>query len=117
MGGITTKCLSILAANMAGSSLPTYIAIGIGSTAFVSGNTALVSESDRNQINTTDLSTGEEVTFISNWTPVEISGTILKEQGTFTTGSDMLARNVLAGSLVFDGESELQIQQTFKFFI
>jgi len=29
----------------------------------------------------------------------------------------MSSRNVLTGSLVFDGEQELQIQQTYKFFI
>jgi len=115
--GITTTGMSIIAANLTGSALPTHIAIGLGSTAYASGNTALVSESDRNQINIYDLSTAKQVTMISNWAPSEISGTILKEFGTMTTGSAMLNREVLTGSMVFTGEQELQIQQTIKFFI
>ena len=54
---------------------------------------------------------------IADWSPNDISGTIMKEFGTFTAGSAMLNREVLAGSLVFDGEQELQVQQTIKFMI
>ncbi len=115
--GITTTALNVIATNMTGSSLPNAIAVGTSGTAFASGNTALAVETDRNVINTNDLTVNEQVTFISNWAPAEISGTILKEHGTFTLGSLMLNREVLTGSLVFDGEQELQIQQTFKLFI
>lgn len=111
--GMVTGGLSVIAANMIGSALPTHIAVGIGSTAYVSGNTALVSEFDRNQIDTNDLSVNEEVTMITNWSPNDISGCILKEYGTMTAGSTLLNREVLTGSLVFDGESELQIQQKY----
>ena len=111
--GVTTAGLSVVAANMAGSALPTHIAIGISGLAYASGNTVLGSETDRNQIDTYDLGTTEEITMIANWTPLEISGTILREYGTMTAGSEMLNREVLAGSLVFDGEQELQIQNTF----
>jgi len=113
--GITTNGLSVIAANMTGSALPTYIAIGIGSDVYASGNIALDAESDRNQINSTDLTTPKEVTFIANWSPQEISGTILHEFGAITTGSTLINREVLTGSLVFDGEQELQIQQTYTF--
>ena len=113
--GITTVGLSVIAANMTGSALPTHIAIGISGVAYASGNTALGSETDRNQLEPPDLGTPEQVTMIATWGALEISGTVLKEYGTFTgIGSQMLNREVMAGSLVFDGEQELQIQQTFQ---
>jgi len=115
--GITTTALSVISANMIGSALPAYIAVGTSGTTFTSGDTALAVETDRNQINTSSLTTPEEVTLVANWTPLEISGTVLKEYGVMTLGSSMLNREVLAGSLVFTWEQELQIQQTFKFFI
>lgn len=116
---IVTEALNVIPAIITGSygfyPGSAYIAIGTGSSTVVSGNTTLLAESDRNLIDTGDLSTAEEVTYIANFSTVELSGTIMKEYGTFTTGSAMLNREVLAGSLVFDGEQELQIQQTFKF--
>ena len=114
--GITTAGLSICAAALVGSYVGNhYIGVGIGSTAYVSGNTVLVSEFDRNQIDTNDLSTAKQATFYANWSTNDISGCILKEYGMFTAGSQMLNREVLTGSLVFDGEQELQIQQTILF--
>ena len=115
--GIVTNGLSVIAANMVGSSLPTRIAIGTSGTAFASGQTSLAEESDRNLITDSDLTTAKQVTLIGNFSPPEISGTILREFGSFTTGSSMLDRQVLNGSLVFNGEQELQIQETFNFFI
>ena len=47
--GTTTAGLSVAAANMTGSALPTHVAVGIGSTAYASGDTVLVSEFDRNK--------------------------------------------------------------------
>ena len=116
--GITTIGLSVCAASLAGSYTTNhYIAVGAGSTTPVSGNTVLVDEFDRNQIDTNDLSLDEQVTFIANWSPNDISGLDMKEFGTFTLGSQMLNREVLTGSLVFTGEQELQVQQTIKFTI
>ena len=120
MTGITTRGLYVCAAAMGGSAAyPTYTAIGMGSTAFTSGDTALVEEFDRNIIDTYDFTTAEQITYISNWSPTEISGCILAEVGVMNSGlgGAMSSRNVLAGSLNFDGESELQIQQTYKFYI
>ena len=114
--GITQQGLDIIAANMTGSGLVTATAVGSGDTAFAVSQTALVSETDRNAFSTSDLSVGSEVTFTTDWSVTDISGTILKEHATFTTGSIMLNREVLTGSLVFDGEQELQIQYTLKFF-
>ena len=121
MAGILTNALSVLPAIMSGSYdfFPgsAYIAIGTSGLTFASGNTRLGSEFDRNLIDTGDLSTTEQVTYTANWAPQEVSGLILREFGTLQLGSHMLNRQVLTGSVVFDGESELQIQQTFKFFI
>jgi len=114
--GIVTNGLNILAASLAGSySGNQWIAVGTSGTTFASGNTTLGSEFDRNQINTNDLSTNEQVTMYANWSPNDISGCILKEFGVMTAGSQMLNREVMTGSLVFDGEQELQIQQTVLF--
>ena len=116
--GITTAGLSVCAASLAGSygTSNHWIAVGTSGLTYVSGNTVLGSEFDRNQIDTNDLSTPEQVTFYANWSPNDISGCIMREHGMFTaTGSQMLNREVLTGSLVFDGEQELQIQSVFLF--
>jgi hypothetical protein len=116
--GITTHGLSICAAALTGSYIRAlYIGVGSTDTAYVSGDTALVNEFERNQVDTYDLSTAEQVTLYANWTPNDISGGVVKEFGTFTLGSALLNREVLTGSLVFTGEQELQIQQTIKFLI
>lgn len=115
--GITVGGLSVIAANMAGSALPIDIAIGTSGVAFTSGQTTLGSEVDRNLINDNDLTTVKQVTFIANYTPTEMSGLSIQEFGTFTSGNTMLDRQLLTGSLVFDGEQELQIQETFSFSI
>jgi len=121
--GITTIGLNVVAAALAGSYTGYhYIAVGISGTTFASGNTTLGSEffdsegyPNRNQIDTNDLSTNEQVTMVANWGPSDISGCVLKEFGVMTAGSTMLNREVLTGSLVFDGEQELQVQQTVLF--
>ena len=114
--GLTTAGLSIVAAALGGSyTTNQWIAIGTSGTAYVSGNTALAVEFDRNRIDTNDLTTTEQVTMIANWSPNDISGAVVREHGVFTAGSQMLNREVITGSLVFDGEQELQVQQTFVF--
>ena len=120
MAGITTNGLYVAAAAMGGSvAYPTYIAVGTSGLAFASGNTTLGSEVDRNIIDTQDFTTAEQVTLIANWSPTDISGCIMKEVGVFNSGAGgaMSSRNVLTGSLVFDGEQELQVQQIYRFFL
>ena len=118
---IVVSGLNIARTSLAGSNLlgtgEGYIAIGTGSQTMVSGLNSLVDGTDRNQVNTIDLTTNEQATFIANWSPPEISGTILTEFGLSTTGSVFMNIETLTGSQVFDGEQELQIQQTIKFFI
>ena len=115
--GITTLGISVIAANMTGSSLITHCAIGSGDTAYASGNTVLAGENERNAFSTTDLSAAKEVTYTTDWSPVEVSGLVIKEHAMMTAGSAMVNREVLTESLVMDGEAELQIKQTYKFFI
>ncbi len=115
--GITTLGMSVIAASMTGSALPTAIGIGTSGIAYASGNTILGSEVERNLYSTSDLSSAKEVTFTADWSPVEVSGLIIKEHGMFTAGSTMLNREVLTGSLVMTGEEELQVKQTFQFYI
>lgn len=115
--GIVTQGLSICASALAGSygANGFYIGVGKSGLTYVSGNTILGSEFDRNPVDTYDLTTAEQITMYANWSPNNISGCVLREFATFTLGSAMLNREVLTGSLVFDGEQELQIQQTIKF--
>ena len=113
--GAVTGALDVIAANMAGSAIPLKIAIGTSGLTFASGQTTLGSEVDRNLINDADLTTSQQVTLISNFTPTEISGLSIREFGTFTSGGTMLDRQVLNGSIIFDGEQELQVQETFSF--
>jgi len=115
--GITTLGMSVIAANMTGSALPTATAIGTSGIAYASGNTALGVEVERNLYSTSDLASAKEVTFTTDWSPVEVSGIIVKEHGMFTAGSTMLNREVLTGSLVMTGEEELQVKTTYKFYI
>jgi len=115
--GMTTGGLSVCAAALGGSySANHYIGVGTSGLTYASGNTALGNEFDRNQVDTNTLSVGEQVTMISNWSAFDISGCVLKEFGMFTAvGSQLINREVMAGSLVFDGEQELQIQNTILF--
>jgi hypothetical protein len=116
--GITTRGLSVCAAALAGSYVGNhFMAVGISGTAFNVSQTTLGSEFDRNQIDTNDLSTVSQVTLICNWSPLDISGCVLREFGVFTSSNNMLSRNLITGSLVFDGEQELQIQDTIKFYL
>jgi len=115
--GVTNNAKSVIAANMTGSALSTHMAVGAGSTIFSASQTTLVSEWDRNSLSSVDTATPYEVTLICDFTPVEMSGLSMREFGTFTLGSVMLNRETVTGSVVFDGEQGLQIQQTFKFYL
>ena len=118
MTGILLGGLDVCSAAIAGSYDENHwIAVGTSGAAYASGNTALASEFGRQQVDTNDLTTQYQVTSTANWSPSEISGCVLKEFGLTTTGSKFASRNLLTGSLVFDGEQELQLQQTLTFFM
>jgi len=114
---IVSGAMSVIAACMTGSAFPTHCAIGRSGGTVNTGNTALGSEFDRNAHSSTDLSVAGEVTFVTDFSATEMSGTVLREFGTFTTGSTMLNHETLTGSATFTGDEELQIRQTFKLFI
>jgi hypothetical protein len=101
---------------MGGGSLPAFIAIGIGSSTVTSGNTALLTEIDRNTITTYDPSVSKEITYITDFSSTELSGILLKEFGLFdlSSGGILFQREVI-GSVQFDGSLELQIQMTHKY--
>lgn len=115
--GITNNGLNIIAANMTGSALVVAAAVGSGGTAFNINQSGLQYERLRSFLDTTDLIAAGEITFNTTFSPVEVSGLIFREFGHFTVGSVMLNREVINGSFVFDGEEELNIQQTIKFFV
>ena len=119
MASITDDALDITAACVGGSQVqPSHIAVGQDNTAFSPTQTTLFDETDRNQIDTRNFSINGQVTLIANWSPTDISGTIMREVGVFNSGAGglMYSRNVLTGSLVFDGEQELQVQQTYGYY-
>jgi len=100
----------------ASGTTPTHFAIGSGDTAFNITDTALAKEYDRNEITTTDLSVGQNTTFIANFSSTEISGTVFREFGMLNNaaGGNLYHREVLIGSLSFEGDRELQLQTTYK---
>ena len=57
--------------------VPTYFIIGTGSSTVASGNTSLVTTTDRQAITGSDVSTLFKVEYIGDWTSVEMSGTQL----------------------------------------
>jgi len=116
---LTTDCLKSLAGLMGGSgAIPSHIAIGIGSSTAVSGNTALLTESDRNSLTTIDLSVAKDVTYIADYSATELSGTTMFEWGLFNaaTAGSMFMREII-GSIAFAGDLEMQIQSTLRFSI
>lgn len=115
--GITNIGLQGTALAFGGSaSIPTHSAIGTGTTAFNVTGTAMATETDRNAFTSTSYA-GSEVTFISDYSSTEISGTNFTEFGTFNSGAGgtMFQREVITGSEVFAGDRELQLQVAFRF--
>ena len=100
-----------------------YTAIGAGSTTITVGDTTLNSEFDRNILIQPEqdlqdllIVEGANVTAISNFSSVEMSGLTVREFGTFNTAisGTMFNREVI-GSVTFDGSIELQTHNTFRF--
>lgn len=114
---IVDNGLNEIAKLMTGSGIiPKFIAIGTGSATVTSGTFTLTTETDRNAISTYDVNSVGQVTFISDFSAGEISGTTLTEFGLFnaSTGSGIYQKEVI-GSQVFDGTNELQVQMQYRF--
>jgi len=115
---ITTVGLESIS-NIIGASgtVPGFIGIGSGTTAAAIGDTALEYETDRNAVTSTDITLSKTTTWIADFSSTEISGLTFTEFGLFNSGAggDMFHRQVV-GSIAFEGDRELQVQTTFKFF-
>jgi hypothetical protein len=115
---VTTNGLSAIAAiiGASGLSVPTHFAIGSGNTAANIADTTLENEWDRNAVTSRDLTIAKSVTWIGDFSSVEVSGLALTEFGLLNSaaGGNLFHRDVI-GSIQFDGEVELQLQTTFRF--
>ena len=74
----------------------THMAVGTGTTAAAAGNTALVSETDRNALTSTTV-TDNAVAYVATWAAGDATAAIT-EAGIFDAASsgDMLARTVFS---------------------
>ena len=74
----------------------THMAVGTGSTAAAAGNTALVTETDRNALTSTTV-TDNAVAYVATWAAGDATAA-LTEAGLFDAASsgDMLARTVFS---------------------
>jgi len=109
--------VATIAGVMGGSGIiPTHLAIGTGSDTITAGDTTLLTEGDRNELTSTDTSVAKDVTYTADFGSVEISGTTLTEFGLFnaSTAGSMFNREVISAD-TFEGDRELQIQNTFRF--
>ena len=82
----------------------THMAVGTGTTAAAAGNTALVTETDRNALTSTTV-TNNAVAYVATWAAGDATAA-LTEAGIFDASSsgDMLARTVF--SVVNKGASD-----------
>ena len=121
---MTNISLSGAAALLTGSStqIPRFCAIGTGSAAENPAIGSLVSEalSDRKDFTSRDDTTANQVTWVYDFSSIEMSGTTLSEFGV-GTGSvigvqDLWNREGFAGT-EFDGSNELKIEVTYRYFL
>jgi len=100
-----------------GGSRPLAIAIGDGSGIVNVFNTDLINETDRASFSSTDIATAEEITFISDFNSLEMSGRTLKEFGVYSSATAGVglcwSREGFTG-VEFDGTNEVQIQVIYK---
>ena len=97
--------------------IPTYMAIGSGTTAFNVADTQLEGENERNALTSYDQATNKVVTYIADWSSTEASGLTVGEFGLFNTDTvstgSIFNREVIT-PLTFEGDRELQIQVSFR---
>jgi len=99
-----------------GGTVPSHIAIGTGSATLDGTETSLNTETERNLLSSIDTAIGSEITYISDFSASEISGTALTEFGLFNSSSGAsMFQNEVIGSEQFVGDRELQIQMTLRY--
>jgi len=95
---VVTSGLTYIASRMkdATATAMGYMAIGTGTTAAAAGDTALVTELDRNAV-TSVTATGAAIAYVTTWAAGDGTGAIT-EAGIFNAASagDMLARTVFS---------------------
>jgi len=92
-----------------------YIAIGTGSSIKNVNTTTLTNETQRKIIESYDYTTPRKITVVSNFTTTEMSGTDLREFGSFdivSLGSSWLIEGFPA--VTFDGTNELTVDITIE---
>lgn len=99
-------------ASSPGTAVPTYMAVGTGSTAAAAGDTTLETESDRNALTSNTVS-GNVLTMVGDWAAGDATAA-LTEAGVFSasTAGTMFSRAVF--SVINKGASDtLQITWTY----
>ena len=90
--------------------IPTYMAIGTGSSTFSPGNIALLTESKRNGFSSKYTGSEMFVNYLYNFNSLDLSGTTIAELGLFTklSAGDMWNREVFSG-ISYSGNKEIYI--------
>jgi len=103
---------------LAGSGvIPDVLAIGSGSGTALITNTNLVAETSSVAFTSRDISIPQEITYISDFNSVQMSGTNLREFGIKKSGLANTVWNRESFNTVnFDGTNELQVEVIFNVF-
>ena len=96
-----------------GQSAMSHMAIGTGSTAAAIGDTALVTEIDRNAL-TSRTDAGAIVTYVGDWAAGDGTNAAIREAGIFNAAAvgTLLARYVFASAIDKQASDTLQITWT-----
>ena len=116
--GITTVGFNTIR-SLTGSpqpSIPTYMVIGSGTTAFSDSDTELEKENNRNNLTSYGFGTPKVVTYIGDFSSTDISGTDVSEFGVINaaTNGSLFQRQAI-DNLSFVGDRELQVQVSFRY--
>lgn len=118
---ITTvgKSGTALIAFTGSGTVPQWLAIGTGSSAFAIGQTALTTENQKKIYTSRNPATSRKVNWTFDFDSLAMSGITLTELGLFNnsaaTSGDMFNRESIVG-LVFDGTNELTVDLEFEVF-
>ncbi len=96
-----------------------YLAIGSGSGTITVATTGLLNYWDRNQFTggSVDLTTAQQMTMLTDFNSVELSGLTMRQFGVFVEASGGKAWQVESTTATnFNGTQELQIEITWQVF-
>ena len=96
-----------------GTTQPTHMAVGTGSTAPAAGNTTLGAEIDRNAL-TSNTASGGVLTMVGNWAAGDATNTAIAEAGVFNAASSGTMYSRATFTAIDKGASDtLQITWTY----